>query len=364
MERTAQINQKYAITGIESTDAESFIASALFDQGWNVQYRALDADSLIANAQQLTGCDLSLFLSNNLEGLDNEKVEILKAISRRIYLFKSGDTEKRFAEEIAMPADSLELANLLRSSQRTPLIQKRGPVGAATARIIGISAVTHGLGCTTVAINLAHELTILGASVLLVDGDSQNPSIAHALDERSLHTKGTWRERHGKASLMEISQKLIGENIENLDCAARTFDYIVVDLSVLSSLTQTLISRRWEAEAAIWVSKNATELWIISNGSEKCLRSLALKVEDLRFNQIKPRLRFVALTGNKGRREQSAMKAIAEMTQNVEQGEILEIPVDERSARIAESRKVTLFECNERGPLRKAIKNIAERARA
>lgn len=364
MDQVIQKQEKFAITGIDNTEAESFIASSLFDQGWNVQYRALDADSLIANAQELTGCDLSLFISEDLEGLDSEKVEILRALSRRLFLFSNGSDGVRFAGAIAIPSDSLDLANLLRSSQRAPLLQKRGPVGVATARIIGITSTTHGLGCTTLAINFAHELTLLGASVLLVDADAHTPSVANAIDERSLHTQAAWKERPGKASVIELSQKSISENIDNLDIAARTFDFIIIDLSVLPPLSQTLISRRWEAEATIWASKNATELWYLTTGNEKNIRVLAATTEDLRVNHIKPHIRFIALNGEKGRREQSAIKAIAEVTRRLEQSEPIELPTDERNSRIAESRKATLVDCNPRGPLRKAIKDLALRARS
>ena len=364
MERSIEGLEKFAITGIDNTEVESFIASSLFDQGWNVRFRALDADSLIANAQELTECDLSLFISEDLEGLDSEKVEILRALSRRLFLFSSGSVGAYLSDSIAIPADSLELANLLRSSQRTPLIQKKGPVGATTSRIIGITSTTHGLGCTTLAINFAHELTLLGASVLLVDADPQTPSIAYSIDERSLHTQATWRDRPGRASVMELTQKSIGENIDNLDRAARTFEFIIIDLSVLPPLSQTLISRRWEAEATIWASKNASELWYLTNGNEKNLRVLAATTEDLLVNQIKPRLRFVAINGANGRREQSAFKAIAEITRRLEQNEPQELPNDERNSRIAESRKLTLVDCNPRGPLRKAIKDLALHARS
>lgn len=364
MDQFAQNEEMCAITGIADTQKESFIASSLFDQGWSVRYRALDADDLIAYVQECMSGDLTLFLSNDLDGLDLEKVEILRALSRRLYLFNCAVTPTHFDGEIDFPAQSLELANLLRSTYRAPLIQKQEPAKPATARIIGIAATSHGLGCTTFAVNLAHELSLLDASVLLVDADAQSPSIADALDERSLHNLGSWKERPGKASLMELSQNLISENISNLDRASRTFNFIILDLSVLSPLSQSLMSRRWDSQAAIWASNSANELWFLTKSQSRNLRALARTAEELRRNEIKPRIRFIAMEEEKGRRERNSLDSISQQTKGIEQGAPLSLPVDSKNVHIAESHKVPLAECNERGVLRRAIKGIAEKVRA
>lgn len=361
MEQRSSAERKVAITGIDNSEDEGFIASALFEQGWDIQNRALDADSLVAVAQKTTECDLTLFISSDLDGLDIEKLEVLKALSRKLFIFNNGRCDIKFDGEVELPRTSLELANLLRSSHRAPMMQRRESAREVTARIFALSSTTHEVGCTTFAINFAYELSALGHSVLLVDADHDSPSIAHSLDERSLHAHQGWRERPHKPALMELSKENILENVEKLDEAARTFDYIVVDIAKLTNLSTALISRRWEAEAVIWISKNASELWFLSTNSAKSLRTLKATINDVKMNEMKPKVRYFAVGDYRDRKSSHSLEAVREITKSSEKSSPIALPFDSRNSDTALARQKSLAEVNPRGELRKAIKTIAEK---
>lgn len=361
MEHRTSAERKVAITGIDNSEDEGFIASALFEQGWDIQYRALDADSLIGVAQEATECELTLFISSDLEGLDTEKLEVLKALSRKIFIFNNGRCDKVFQDEVELPSTSLDLANLLRSSLRAPMMQRRDSAREMTARIFAVSSTSYGIGCTTLAINFAYELSALGHSVLLVDANHDSPSIAHSLDERSLHAHQGWRERPQKPALMELSRENILENIEKLDEAACTFDYIVIDIAKMTNLSTTLISRRWEAEAVIWISRKASELWLLSTNSAKSLRALKATINDLKNNEIKPKVRYFVIGDFRDRKSGESMEAVREITKSSEKSSPIPLPFDYRNSDTALARQKSLAEVNPRGELRKAIRTIAEK---
>ena len=79
--------QATAITAIHKAEFESFAASTLFAQGWNVVHRALDWQSVLDYLETAPEVPGVLLCSTDLTGLDFESIEALKSNGMRIFLF-------------------------------------------------------------------------------------------------------------------------------------------------------------------------------------------------------------------------------------------------------------------------------------
>ena len=348
------------MTAIAHPDSEGFISSTLFEQGWSVQFRALDADSLLEAVQSYSGKGLSIFLSADLDGLDEEKLEILKTLSQKLYLFSTTREAKKFAEAIPFPENSLDLATLIRTSLRAPLLQNVRQPEKISARVIAIASAGHGFGTTTLAINLAHELALLGKRTLLVDADPITPTISLALNQRQLRESKSWRVLHENLSLMELSQENIAENIAALDEAASCFDFVLIDLSMLSKLSVQLTGRRWDSEGFIWASKFADQLWITTRSDLRAIEQMKEVVRELSSNEIKPKIRMIQISHNLGRKADSEGEKIFNAASQLRSLTPVRIPHDAKAVVEALERQLSLAESNPRGTLRKSIEKLAE----
>lgn len=139
-------------------------------------------------------------------------------------------------------------------------------------KVLLVSSATPGEGKTTVAINLSKTLAMKGKSVLLVDCDLRNPSVARNLGMKN--KKGLTDLLHGEASVQQLLQQtgtpgfwvtVAGEPVENAaellansvcrtyinDCR-KSFDYIILDTPPISLLADAAEIAD-EADAALLV---------------------------------------------------------------------------------------------------------------
>ena len=70
--------QQIAVTGIRDAEFEGFVASALYEQGWNVLFRALDFQSLNTYLDTSATDKPLLLLSTDCEGLTPERLDLLR----------------------------------------------------------------------------------------------------------------------------------------------------------------------------------------------------------------------------------------------------------------------------------------------
>jgi Mrp family chromosome partitioning ATPase len=59
--------------------------------------------------------------------------------------------------------------------------------GQQRAKLVTLSGSKSGDGVTTVALNLAIELTLLGKKILLIDAHHRHPALATILGERNIN---------------------------------------------------------------------------------------------------------------------------------------------------------------------------------
>lgn len=354
-------SQPTAITAIHRADLESFAASTLFSQGWSVIHRALEWQSLIEFLDNSNTTPDVLLCSTDLVGFESVLIEEVKARGIKVFLFRSENQGlDRDPTAVAMPTTALELIGLIRGSIRSPMVRdvlQGNP--KSRAKVLGITSAHSTAGCTTLAINLASEISASGKRTLLVDAHSQAPAVAFLLGEQGLQNARDYQQLSAGFWATEITQSNSIETVSTLDNAVYEFDFIIIDLGTTHDLAQLLSGRRWSGETFVWCASSADELWVVAKSDALSLERLRKFSQELQRNTIKPAISFVHSHSHSGRRSIAADEIFANATKALNPKKILKVPLDSRSITAAEKSKETLFQSNERSLLRKRIQEIA-----
>ena len=350
-----------AITAIRDPESEGFIASTLFSQGWSINFRALDCQSLAAFLADIDSSQWVLLISTDFEGLTEEILLHLRQVTKQVILFQASTVgSDAYPDAIVLPATSLDLIALMRGTLRSPLI--RTSVSGETARrakVIAVAAISGGTGCTTFAINLAAEIAHQDKKTLLLDADAYTPAISAMLGQRGLQHGGQARQISPGLWAQEFTQVDISQGIESLSRHIIEFDYIIIDLGTISDFAANLSGRRWSSEALIWVSNHGDELILLSTSNHVGMERLKVLSSALAINAIKPSLSFLQVLRPLEKRANQSSEKFLKVVTPLRPRRILQIPYDARSLYAAESEQLTLLESNEKSLLRKAIARIA-----
>ena len=360
----AEIELPVIITAIANSELESFVAGTLYSQGWSVIYRALDATTLTDFLESFSseGKNILLVYSPDLPGMSPEVVESYQQRVRQVIGLSADPAgASNFHEIHAIPNDVNELVSLMRGYVRAPLLRAAQivPQTRRRARVIALGAPAGSTGCSTVAINLAMELSIQNHEVLLLDGDVRRPSIAALLALRNLNGDGRWRTIAPHFCVGELSRERILHLSEYMNDAGDAFDVVIVDLGEIEDIADSLTDRRWVSSVIHWSCDNADELWVLGKVDTLGIHRLEALVLD--FSQISIRAKVGVLLnmkpGSRKRDDHDALffSSIAPLRPH----RIYTLPKDARAVSKAEEKRATLIEVNDRSVLRKAISKIA-----
>ena len=359
----AEIPTPVVITAIADPEFEGFVASTLFGQGWSVIFRALDIESLekFISEECATIAPL-LITSPDLLGITPDRLAALEVKVSRVfsYLPTSGEG-MGFRDLLPRPGSAHDLISLVRGNMRSPMIALGGKSRALPrrAKVIALASAGNSTGCTSIAINLAMELSLLEQKTLLIDSHTLSPAVAILLDQRNLHIHSTWKTIAPMLSACEVSRESVYAIHGALESAMNEFDYIIIDLGVIGDLAMVLSDRRWTSDIALWSCDQADELWITATPDlvgEQRLRTLTAHFEKM---AIRAKLGFLLskrAPGRKGEGEESKFLAIVTP---LRPHSVMMMPLDERAILQAQAARATLSEVNERSPLRKAIAALA-----
>ncbi len=353
--------ENIAITAIADSDEEGFIAASLFNSGWQVQFRALDFASLKSHLEALTQPQLKILISTDLEGLSAAGISELLDSGFTIFLFSSDNSVDIGNYPVSpFPKSALELISLLRGSLRVPLLHPPSQsTQKVSARSIAVASVGSGSGCTTVAINLAAELSLSGARVLLVDANPDAPAIATLIDGRGLCQGDAFANIGQNFWAMELTQVTITKDIERLYRSQHEFDFILLDIGVIRDFPQVLTGKRWSGEAINWISNNCDKLLLLSRSDLLSLKRLRTFARLISQNPIKPSIKFLHMARPHGKSGAERDKSFIDSISLISSEKVLVLPVDTRTVQRAEEERSTLYEIHERSPLRKAIAEMA-----
>jgi len=350
-----------AITAIRSSETEGFVASTLFSQGWSINFRALDAQSLITFVQESGASQSILVMSTDCEGLTLDIYNQLKTLAAKVILFQVSEHDRiSFPEALPMPSTALELIAVVRGTLRMPLIRSslQSP-GRHSAKVFAIASVSGGLGCTTLAINLASELAALDKKTIVIDAHPYAPAIATLLGQRGLRNSGEPRNISQNMFAYEITQSQISEGIQSLEVFVHDFDFVVIDLGTIQDFASNISGRRWSSEVLIWVGNVADEIFFLSTSDYVGSERLKVLTQDLSSNSIKPAISFLQAQRPMEKKAHNSNANFLKVVTTLKPRRILQFPYDARSVYAAHQEQSTLLESNEKSLLRKAIARIA-----
>ena len=360
----ADIALPVIVTAISNSDQESFIAATLFTQGWSVIHRAVDFESLVefAGNQQVQASTALLLYSPDLNDFDSIAFESLSLKFRQVIGFASSTTVRSEDDSLhEIPATAPQLATFIRGYVRSPLIRKLKPLmqPEKRARVIAISSAGSCTGASTIAINLAYELSLQSKKILLVDANLADSNIAVYLDQRNLVDEELWRPSSPFLYLKELTRQRITEFDSVIEKANLEFDFIILDIGRINDLSSQLSDRRADSLVITWVGDHADDLWIIARPD---------RIGQVRFKKVTSILNRTSLIcsitfilnmrshGRKGQEEEKAFLATA-TTHKAQHLYVL--PADARNTADSSQSRGALAEVNERGVLRKALAAIA-----
>jgi hypothetical protein len=360
----AEIALPMIVTAIANSELEGFVAGTLFSQGWNVIFRALDVSALtmFIDSDLKQSRNVVLVYSPDLPGISPNIVSSLSGKLRQIVGFSTENgNDQDFVGLFHAPKEATELLNLVRGFVRAPLMRNLEVEAPKRrrAKVIAIGSSTGSVGCTTLAINLAMELSALGHDTLLIDADVRHPSVAPLLSLHKLDTENSSRTIAPHLSVSEITRDRVLVLGEYLDDLFSKCDFAIIDLGSVEDVSDSLTDRRWTSSMIHWSCERADALWLIGKSDVLGMQRLELLVKD--FSQITIRAKVsivlsMCIRGRKGKLRQDQYFALGASlsTQN-----LYTLPRDVRTLTKAEEERATLIEIDERSPLRKAISAMA-----
>jgi len=360
----SELEMPMVITAISSSETEGFIAGTLFAQGWSVVFRAIDWDSLerfLTSNQDVALGSLLLF-GSDLPGISKAKIDSISTKIRQTIGFSiDQQVDSELVGLHAVPQSTTDLVSLVRGFVRTPMMR-----GVSTpqrvlrkARVIAVGSAGSYTGCTTVAMNIAMELSILEKSTLLIEGNYRAPSIAAYLAMRNISSDTDWKSIAPQLSLTEIIQEQAGNVDEFMERAASEFEFIIVDLGSISGLSNRLTDRRWTSTMTTWCCDQADELMIISRADQLGLHRFTQVVDLLQSTSVRASLSFVMNMKSPGKRGESEEAKFLSCATALKPIRIRSIVKDSRAVVAAEDEHATLVEINERSNVRKSIAELA-----
>lgn len=351
--------QPKVITAIADADFEAMVSSALYESGWSVIARPLDFHNLEICLNQESASSILVIYSVDMPGFSDAQLKKLSRGNISFLGFADAAGSPRGCSEISTrPSNAEELLAYIRGNIRSPLL--RAPLLQRKvnlkAKIIAIGSAGHSTGATTLALNLAQEMALLGKKSLLIDANFPSSAIATLLDLRNISEEDKWRDLSDNFSVAEITQKNIANfSIRAMEAAAY-FDYIVLDLGSLQNIASDLSDRRWTSHVKIWASHFANELFI-SSGAD-LLQNARLGKLCTELSEIKLPAHisiFIKPSESSTKKEISRPMNFQPLTPK----QVLYLPFDSRLCEAARKERTTLSEINEKAPLRKAIAAVA-----
>ena len=347
------------ITAIADAEFEGMVSSAIFAAGWDVISRPLDFTALNDSLAQHIDKKVLVIYSVDLPGFNIEQIRILSQENVTFLGFCDvAGSNRGFSDVSQRPSQADDFLAHIRGNIRSPilrvpLLQSRPNI---KARIIAVGSAGPQTGATTLAINLAHELSLLAKRTLLIDANSACSAIADLLDLRKIAEEEKWRDISEFLSVAEITQKSIPEFPMRAIDAANYFDYIIIDLGSLQNIGNDLSDRRWASQVKIWAARFAQDIYLTA-GTDFIQRKQLKKISS-EFAEIRLPARisiFMKPSDILAKRERSKPVDVHPLTPE----SIQYLPVDARLCDLARTERTTFSESNDKAQLRKAIAALA-----
>ena len=216
-------------------EQEGGLAAALARSGWKILHRSTSPESLFANIKRFPNA--LLFISDDF--IAAEKVQFENTI-----LFR-GQSQPLGREGIELPKSDFALGELIRNQSRESTPEKVS-IPATQSQIIAVGSKQGGVGTTTLALNIADHISLMGKRVLIVDASSSTHAIAEHCEVHNI--RGEAKELRENFFLFELSEM---SQLLYLASIAEEFDCIVIDLGLMNE--PSLSGKRIFDRALHWI---------------------------------------------------------------------------------------------------------------
>lgn len=329
-----------AITAIANATFESMVAKCLFDNGWNVEKRVLDACDISHDGEKL------VLISLDLEGLTQELLDSIYKQNSKIILFGPNPLNFQTKGSVVFDpsTDANRVLSIIRGNHRQPLLQRQNTSPKKRARLHYFLSARPGVGTSMIAANSAMHISQKERRVLLIDGDLHFPSLFHYLGVRKLEDPYALTP---SLSVVELGSCDTNTTLANLERWMGEFDEIVIDGGSQSHNSELMGDRRREGVLMTWALDYSYSNYLVTTNREIDIHPHSTLRD--RVQHFKPQGRFLTLRNMVERLPKNSQPDYA-------------FPKDPRNLQKCEKEKLLLNEGAPRSPLAKAISQFVTEA--
>ena len=322
-----------AITAIQNTRLESFVAANLNQIGWNLIYRATDKEGLFTTAQNHPAALVIAGDDFNFEGA---------TLSNPLIVIKS-------KEDLGEG----ELHDLLRGVTENDAPQPFS-IPSCSANVTVVATVDSGLGGSTCAIEIAYDKARMGKRTLLLDFNISNPTISRYFDIQRIN-RNIVPSTLG-FSLAEVSDH---SNIRAITEESNAFDEVVIDLGRIPTPEQFVSGVRIHEVLARWSLQSASTFLLLTRSDFASLQVLSRVTSQLERSTslIKPIALLVSNLTVTGRERREILQNSAALYK----GEVRFLSRDPRLVERATRERLPIAQIAPKSPLARDFSSLSKR---
>ncbi len=325
---------KTAITAISNISREGFISASLHRLGWRVIHRATSLQGL-KQALELSP-EALLITSTDFKGSDN--------FARNQMILIDFERYQDFTQE--------NLQDLLHNIEK-PQMKAGGRITATTADLVMVASFGRSVGASTLALNIAQEISSQDLSTLLIDGNTDHPYLSRQL---SLHgvDREILRTSLGFAAF-EITEARGAETLGDL---ADSYHRLVLDFGQLVAIERLLHGCRMRERLFSWALRSKCNFILVSKCDERSLAELIEGVTGLSKLEPSIKIRILLIPQQAmGSREGARLERQLSETLKVKVRVLIR---DLRAVAVMEERNTTLAISSPKSALRSEIAEVAK----
>lgn len=324
-----------AITAIASAEFESLVARTLFENGWDVEKRVLDARDVTVSSEIL------LVLSLDLEGLTQEILNSFITSVGRLIIF--GPNPRGLSLQAApifeQSQDPLFILSIIRGNQRAPLLQNRRKVNEKCSELFYLFSARPGVGTSFIAANVAMDISATQKRTLLIDADLHFPSAYEYLGVRDISQP---QSISPFLSAVELKPSPPDTYLAQLEKWRDEYEVLVIDGGALYNTKLLSSDQRCEAALTMWSIDRATKHICVTTQRDIDQAAHRTLITDLLA--VKAQIKVVTL-----------LNMVEKRGNTKTSDSVYELPLDARNVAKCQREKLLLSEGAPRSPLAKAL---------
>jgi hypothetical protein len=325
-------HKKLAVTAISDPQSEGFIAASLERQGWCVIYRALVANELRDFLDTLENVEATLFIS----------ADFALGSAFNVQVYKANICEIRISR---IPTNDHDLSEIIRGSTKE-VVQNWATLPSIP--ILSFTSFGRSVGTSTIALNIASELAMIGARVLMIDAHLRSSFLSPYLQ-----IFGVNREVMRSPFGFSIFEANSPESFFMLEQEIAQYEILLIDIGEVWQPTRAISGRRAEDYAFAWAAHFSTEMISISSAQARALSESRHSLRELEELAIKPKIsHLINFSQSYSPKERSIQQERVEQKLGCRP---IFLPQDDRAVLRAKAASSTLAESAPKSALRAEI---------